>query len=44
MLAAAVRTSVIQVASITASGRPVEASDRTSRPWMYGRRRFWLSG
>ena len=34
MLAAAVRSSVIQVASITASGRPVPASESTSSPWM----------
>jgi hypothetical protein len=36
MLAAAVRSSVIQVASITASGRPVSASESTNSPWMYG--------
>ena len=34
MLAAAVRTSVIQVASMTASGRPVAASESTKSPWM----------
>jgi hypothetical protein len=34
MLAAAVRISVIHVASITASGRPVAASDSTNSPWM----------
>ena len=44
MLAAAVRSSVIQVASITASGRPVSASESTNRPWMYGMPSGWLLG
>ena len=44
MLAAAVRISVIQVASMTASGAPVAASVSTNRPWMYGRPSSWLPG
>ena len=44
MLAAAVRISVIQVASMTASGAPVAASESTNSPWMYGRPSSWLPG